>query len=200
MQIFAKPCGSTGDDYFLIGSIPNRRSYIWSIPTNLQGEFEFVLMDCDGNEYPFEGCLTIADFSVDIFPVKEDCGIYSFSAVINGTDADVVSYEWSFGEHLVSSSSTPTQDFPAAGVYRICVEIVTEENCKIQECIDLDISEGVEDDCNYCPPNVLSEVEGGDLFIEDDCYGVIMQSPNGSCFRVTVTDEGQVVAEPVECP
>lgn len=46
----------------------------------------------------------------------------------------------------------------------------------------------------------MVEVEQGDLFIYDDCYGVIITSPNGSCFRIKVGDDGTLFSEPIDCP
>jgi len=39
-----------------------------------------------------------------------------------------------------------------------------------------------------------------DIFIENFNRGVILLAPNGNCFRLKVTNDGQVVSELVECP
>lgn len=44
------------------------------------------------------------------------------------------------------------------------------------------------------------QVTGGDVFIEDINSGVIMKSPNGSCWRMTINDDGSVKTTSVPCP
>ena len=44
------------------------------------------------------------------------------------------------------------------------------------------------------------QVTGGDVFIEDINSGVIMKSPNGSCWRMTINDDGTVKTTSVPCP
>jgi hypothetical protein len=40
---------------------------------------------------------------------------------------------------------------------------------------------------------------GGDIFIEDISKGIIMKSPNGQCWRTTVSDDGTFVLNQVDC-
>jgi hypothetical protein len=49
--------------------------------------------------------------------------------------------------------------------------------------------------------NIKTEglVASGDIFIEDIDHGIVMKSPNGSCWRGTVTDEGQLQFTEVDC-
>jgi len=51
-----------------------------------------------------------------------------------------------------------------------------------------------------CDPKIQVESEQGDVYIDDPCYGAILTSPNGSCFRVKVNDNGFLVTEAVTCP
>lgn len=44
------------------------------------------------------------------------------------------------------------------------------------------------------------DVTTGDIYIKDATKGVIMKSPNGSCFRMTVSDAGAPVFTSVTCP
>lgn len=55
------------------------------------------------------------------------------------------------------------------------------------------------------PPAVLApdaqiHIESGDLYIEDSNYGAILRSPNGSCFRLSVEDDGTLDITPITCP
>jgi hypothetical protein len=199
MQIYSRICGSS-DAFVLIGSVPNTRDYVWQIPNGLSGDYEFKIVDCQGNEELFSSCLTIGDYELDIQVIKTACGVYDFTSVITGTASMVSSYYWEFGDYLTSTDAQPTQDFATAGTYKICLTVVLSDGCVLKECIDLEVTEGSEEDCNYCPPNILGEIDGGDLFIQNDKFGVIIQSPNGGCFRITVKDDGSLVTQPVECP
>ncbi|MBK8564414.1 MAG: hypothetical protein IPN76_14030 [Saprospiraceae bacterium] len=49
------------------------------------------------------------------------------------------------------------------------------------------------------PPSRVS-VKGGDVNILDVGSGVIMKSPNGNCWRMTVTNTGQPVFTSITCP
>lgn len=42
--------------------------------------------------------------------------------------------------------------------------------------------------------------ETGDVYVKAPCYGVILTSPNGSCFRIKVADSGALITEPITCP
>jgi hypothetical protein len=43
-------------------------------------------------------------------------------------------------------------------------------------------------------------VEGGDVYVNSNSYGVILVSPDNSCWRLTVDDTGSVAAVSVTCP
>lgn len=51
-----------------------------------------------------------------------------------------------------------------------------------------------------CAPKTQVTAETGDAYIDDACYGVILKSPNGSCFRVRVQDDGTLKSEAIVCP
>lgn len=44
------------------------------------------------------------------------------------------------------------------------------------------------------------EVEDGDVYLKDACHGIILTSPCGRCYRVTVDDEGGLKTAVVVCP
>lgn len=53
------------------------------------------------------------------------------------------------------------------------------------------------------PPPAASkelEVASGDFFVKDSTRGVILKSPNGSCFRIQVSDAGILIATALDCP
>lgn len=49
-------------------------------------------------------------------------------------------------------------------------------------------------------PKAKVEVSQGDVYISDAANGVIMKSPNGTCFRMTVSDGGTPVFTSITCP
>ncbi|MCG8327698.1 MAG: hypothetical protein MI974_08440 [Chitinophagales bacterium] len=52
---------------------------------------------------------------------------------------------------------------------------------------------------NQNPASKL-QVSNGDLYIDDINSGVIMKSPNGQCWRMTVSNSGQPVFNAITCP
>jgi len=51
-----------------------------------------------------------------------------------------------------------------------------------------------------CESEPISNVRNGDVYLNDACYGVIMTSPSGNCFRARVADDGMLFTEPITCP
>ena len=49
-------------------------------------------------------------------------------------------------------------------------------------------------------PKEQLHIKNGDIFMEDINGGVIMKSPNGNCWRMTVSDTGEAVFTAVTCP
>lgn len=49
------------------------------------------------------------------------------------------------------------------------------------------------------PANCETSIEMGDFCVKDSDYGVILTAPNGSCFRLKVSNSGELITEPVEC-
>jgi len=50
------------------------------------------------------------------------------------------------------------------------------------------------------PADVELETEIGDIYVGNSCNGVILKSPGGQCFRITVDDKGVLTTNPVICP
>ncbi len=49
-------------------------------------------------------------------------------------------------------------------------------------------------------PTTKLQVSDGDIYIEDMSKGVIMKSPDGACWRMTVSITGQSVFNAIDCP
>ncbi len=50
------------------------------------------------------------------------------------------------------------------------------------------------------PAKPLVETESGDYFGTDYRYGIILPSPDGTCYRIRILNGGTVITEPVTCP
>jgi acetolactate synthase regulatory subunit len=49
-------------------------------------------------------------------------------------------------------------------------------------------------------PAVKLQVTSGDIYVEDPNRGIILRSPSGNCFRVTIDDSGNFVRTAITCP
>ena len=49
-------------------------------------------------------------------------------------------------------------------------------------------------------PKTKLQVSNGDVYIDNPANGVIMKSPNGSCYRLTVSNAGAPVFTAIACP
>jgi hypothetical protein len=50
------------------------------------------------------------------------------------------------------------------------------------------------------PPKSKLQIKNGDVYLETIGTGVILKSPNGSCWRMTVDDAGQMQTTSITCP
>lgn len=49
-------------------------------------------------------------------------------------------------------------------------------------------------------PVAKLQVTSGDIYVEDPSKGIILRSPSGNCFRVTIDDGGNFVRTAITCP
>lgn len=49
-------------------------------------------------------------------------------------------------------------------------------------------------------PAAKLQVADGDIYIENIGNGVIMKSPNGQCWRMTIGNDGNTIVNPISCP
>ena len=202
MTLFYRNCNDDGSDYEAIADVDNSGSYDYELPAHLIGNLEFLLQDCEGNQEAFDGCIEVNDFGLSISSVQTDCGEYGFGFDIDNVNPNsITAVNWSFGVIGSSTQDDPTFTFTEAGSYTIQLEIQTNSGCVLNATYLLDVEYGANDpNCNFCEANVLSEIEQGDLYIYDECFGMIIKSTNGSCFRVKVSDEGMLFTQAIECP
>jgi len=48
--------------------------------------------------------------------------------------------------------------------------------------------------------NTQVKAESGDVYTDNPDYGVVITSPNGTCYRLKVQDDGSLVTELISCP
>lgn len=51
-----------------------------------------------------------------------------------------------------------------------------------------------------CEAEPIVNARSGDVYVDNDCHGVILTSPDGNCFRTKVNNNGELYAEPLDCP
>ena len=49
-------------------------------------------------------------------------------------------------------------------------------------------------------PGSKLEVAGGNIHISDDDSGLILTSANGTCYKLSVSDAGNLITSPITCP
>lgn len=50
------------------------------------------------------------------------------------------------------------------------------------------------------PPKSRLDVKSGDVYISDISKGIILKSPNGQCWRVTIDNSGNLIRTSITCP
>jgi hypothetical protein len=55
-------------------------------------------------------------------------------------------------------------------------------------------------DFNTQAPRAKLEVQDGDVYISNPNKGIIMTSPNGNCWRVTLDNSGNFIRTQISCP
>lgn len=50
-----------------------------------------------------------------------------------------------------------------------------------------------------CELNPQVKTDQGDFYSKNPCYGMVLTSPNGSCYRIRVQDDGTLITDPVAC-
>ena len=202
VEVIAVECNNAGPD-IVLGTVDNIGTFNIT-PGTLQGDYGFLIRDCDGNEIPVNGCVTFTDFTASINTNQLDCGEYEFSFSTSGfANSDINSIDWVFDVEGTSNNLTEIISFENAGTYTISLSLTLADGCIINQQIQLTVDQGANDpDCSFCvpePPKVLAEIEDGDVYIEGSCYGVVLTSPNGTCFRVLIDEDGLLYTEEIDC-
>ena len=89
---------------------------------------------------------------------------------------------------------------PGANSYPANIRFETTNSNEITRTERMRISEGGNIGIGTTDPKSKLQVENGDVYISDLASGVIMKSPNGSCWRMTVSNSGVPVFTAISCP
>ena len=90
------------------------------------------------------------------------------------------------GINFRCASPTGTFKFFIGGYAPVDLEMILDDNGNL----------GIGND----EPKSKLQVSQGDIYIEDINKGVIMKSPNGACWRMTITDMGTSDIASIVCP
>ncbi len=78
-----------------------------------------------------------SDFELD----KDGLTVHFFETA-DGGGADIVSYEWSFGDGATSDAANPVHEYAEAGTYLVCLTIITNDSCVSTFCDEITVETG----------------------------------------------------------
>jgi hypothetical protein len=89
-----------------------------------------------------DGC--VIDAYIDAKLRTHESCIYDFSGIIAGTGTPITNWFWDFGDGTTGTGSTISHQFPAPGVYKVCLVVfgfsADNECCYRKVCIDVDVT------------------------------------------------------------
>lgn len=154
-----------------VSSDPDLRTFIKLENTSVNNASSAGINMSSGNS---GGYLTLSHNATSLIdPYRRDAGLLT-----------------AVGEKMIFN----VNDRAGGGEFRFVSGGITEAFEKMR--IDGDGNIGV----GTVSPATKLHVSQGDIYLDDAANGVIMTSPNGSCFRLTVNDTGQPVFTLITCP
>lgn len=114
-------------------------------------------------------------FAVSVFSIA--C-LFSFSALARpvAVKSDTIPYKDAVRQSGQASQSSPSTSTP--------------------NWLRFDASVGI----GVSAPAARLQVAGGDIYVQDIGAGIILRSPNGGCWRLSVDDSGAIIRTAVSCP
>jgi hypothetical protein len=103
---------------------------------------------------------------------------------------------WASGKGLIlRASPTSSNDATATSIkFMTGFRADGGSNERMRITVDGNIGIGNSD------PKAKLEVKDGDVYVNDSTKGIILKSPNGSCWRVTIDNTGNFVRTAITCP
>ncbi|MFT3680457.1 MAG: IPT/TIG domain-containing protein [Ferruginibacter sp.] len=157
--------------------------------------------------FPHAGCDSVATLNLTVRPITT---ITSFTPAAGAQGQAVVITGTNFtGATAVSFGGTPAASFSVLSSTSIvatvgqgaagAVSVTTVCNTATLGGFGYNTNSGnIGIGINSAPSKLT--VGGGDVYITDVGSGIIMKSPNGNCWRVTIDNNGNLVRTQITCP
>lgn len=142
-----------------------------------------------------------------LYPAILNLDLSSLSNIITSVEIDLVDacggcgiVEFFENGNIVGSTNSTNMSNVQTVVYvNSAMDIIDEMTFEGYENQLLEIRIFTEPNCSD-PIEAEIWLEDGDIYLEDACNGIILTSPNGNCYRVTVNDVGGLETKLTVCP
>ena len=186
-----------------------------SMGLNIQGTISGAFLESDlccittgyitGYKYNDLNCDGKLDDSDQIIPEWEIHLLDDNNNIIKKVTTDINGYyafeipegNYSVVEVLKDDGKPTNSPYGVFSDVKVVNGAVTQIN--FLNCFDDDYNDPGCDLSNSPDPKDVFNVEMGDIVVQESCHGIILTSPNGRCYRITVNDDGTLNSTEVEC-
>lgn len=142
------------------------------------------------------------------YTFNSNTNIASFQRIINGSSAHFLIYGYpdnsTFLPHLRKSAmlyATGDADnlILCAGKPTGTIRFITQ-NWSLASSEKMRITETGNIGIGTTTPTAKLHVSAGDVYVDDSTKGIILKSPNGNCYRITVDNTGTLIPVAITCP
>jgi hypothetical protein len=103
---------------------------------------------------------------------------------------------WASGKGLILRASPATANDPTPTAIKFMTGYRADGGSNERMRITVNGNVGI----GTAAPTTKLEVKDGDVYVNDPTKGIILKSPNGSCWRVTIDNTGNFVRTAITCP
>ena len=104
-----------------------------------------------------------------------------------------------YGELMIQGTSHGEHSHH--GLYNMGISFLTwDGNSANDPAIRMRIKENGNVGIGTNSPKAKLEITDGDVYVTDTSKGIILTSPGGNCYRITVADDGSLVTTSITCP
>jgi len=153
-----------------------------------------------GNDVALKLDLSSIDFisQIDFF-IADDPGCYN-----DPTPSGFTTIDFYYSQNLVTSiTSNNGERYPELFTFANNNNLIFDEMIISSSACEGAIIDYISFTYTNDPPceaEPIVNARSGDVYVDNDCHGVILTSPDGNCFRTRVNNNGTLFAEPVNCP
>lgn len=142
------------------------------------------------------------------FTFNSNTNIASFQRIINGSSAHFLIYGYpdnpTFLAHqrksvMLYATGDADNLILCAGKTNGNIRFITQ-NWSLASSERMRITETGNIGIGTTAPTAKLHVSAGDVYVDDSTKGIILKSPNGNCYRVTVDNTGTLVPVAITCP